>query len=111
MKRGRSASPGRKLADVDTKESGSFDQTTSKYQRIEQEEEQVNEDEIIWCSLAPNCSKQPTPCYNIEELESHYVRFHAFICRADGCSCVFEREHYLNLVRHFMSVAFSQTLT
>lgn len=103
MKRGRSPPRQAGQSDVEgSQESGSPDQSTTKYhkyQRIEPDEDQATEEEIIWCSLAPRCSNQPTACHNIEELESHYVRFHAFVCRADGCTCVFEREHYLNLVR------------
>lgn len=91
MKRGRSTSP--------DSEQESLSTPKSKFQRIEADPEQ--EKEPIWCNLPPTCSQphKPTACYGVDELEAHYARFHAYICEADGCNCVFDREHYLTLVR------------
>ncbi|KIM28910.1 hypothetical protein M408DRAFT_23140 [Serendipita vermifera MAFF 305830] len=33
----------------------------------------------------------------MDELECHYTQCHAYVCNAEGCTAVFEREFYLNL--------------
>lgn len=59
------------------------------------------EGEVIHCTLPPTCNppNKPTALIGVEELESHYSMYHAFVCNAEGCHAVFDREHYLNLVR------------
>lgn len=78
----------------------------SKFQRTEDEPVP----DIIWCKLPPTCSlpHSATACRGVAELEAHYAHFHAFVCQAEGCSCVFDREHYLNLVSVLIP---SRTLT
>ena len=73
----------------------------SKFQRTEETNAGAADADIIWCKLPPTCAhpNPATACHGVKELESHYAQFHAFVCQAEGCSCVFDREHYLNLVR------------
>jgi hypothetical protein len=96
MKRARSTSPGRNNQMLTTGAS----EPTTKFQRIEPED--TEEKDLLWCTLEPTCSppNEPTCLRSLDELEAHYTRYHAFICRADGCTCVFPTEHYLNLVCH-----------
>jgi hypothetical protein len=93
MKRNRSASPARHYADdnIDTPEHN------PKFQRVDTSSS--NDSQLLWCSLGPGCAppNEPSSFQTIEELEVHYTRCHAYVCNADGCNCVFEREFYLNL--------------
>ena len=58
------------------------------------------EGEVIHCTLPPTCNppNKPTALFGVEELEAHYSKYHAFVCNAEGCHAVFDREHYLDLV-------------
>jgi hypothetical protein len=52
------------------------------------------------CTLPPTCSRsRPTYLSSTEEMESHYSKFHAYVCESNGCGCVFPEERLLNL--HF----------
>ena len=59
------------------------------------------ESEVIHCTLPPTCNhpNKPTALFGVEELEAHYSKYHAFVCNAEACHAVFDREHYLGLVR------------
>lgn len=95
MKRARSTSPNHNNVSL---YSGASEPTT-KFQRIEQKP--TEEKELLWCTLEPTCAppNEPTCLRNLDELEAHYTQYHAFVCRAAGCTCVFPNEHYLSLVR------------
>lgn len=72
----------------------------NKFLRTEPASDADVEGEVIHCTLPPTCNppNKPTALFGVEELEAHYSKYHAFVCNAEGCHAVFDREHYLNLV-------------
>ena len=52
------------------------------------------------CSLPPTCSKNGgTRLQGTKELEAHYAKYHAHVCSASGCECIFPEARLLELVR------------
>lgn len=96
MKRNRSLSPRRHLA-VDGLD---IQERNLKFQRIDTSSSDTSQ--LLWCSLAPGCAppNEPSSFQTLDELESHYTHFHAYVCSAEGCNCVFEREFFLGLVSY-----------
>ncbi|PVG00245.1 hypothetical protein CPB86DRAFT_729812 [Serendipita vermifera] len=97
MKRARSTSP--TSGGTNAYESTASPGYNAKFQRIETPAPSSSTNQLIWCSLAPTCSppNEPSSFHSLEELEKHYAQCHAYVCNAEGCNCVFEREYYLNL--------------
>lgn len=59
------------------------------------------ESEPIWCSLSPTCAppNEPRCFHSLQDLQAHYASCHAFVCPEEGCSCLFNSEHFLRLHR------------
>ena len=93
-KRQRSQSP------TEEQPSGSELEITQPNKFLRTESVSDAEGEVIHCTLPPTCNppNKPTALFGVEELEAHYSKYHAFVCSAEGCHGVFDREHYLNLV-------------
>lgn len=54
------------------------------------------------CSLPPTCSRNGgTRLQGTRELEVHYAKFHAHVCSAPRCECIFPEARLLELVRLF----------
>ncbi|KZV70865.1 hypothetical protein PENSPDRAFT_752244 [Peniophora sp. CONT] len=50
------------------------------------------------CSLPPTCSRNGgTRLQGTRELEAHYAKFHAHVCSAPGCECIFPEARLLEL--------------
>ena len=57
----------------------------------------------ILCTLPPTCHpphNKPTIVANTQELESHYAKYHAFVCEEEHCGAVFPGPRLLELVGH-----------
>jgi hypothetical protein len=93
-KRQRSQSPS------EGEQSGSDSEITQPNKFLKTEPASDTEGEVIHCTLPPTCNppNKPTALFSVEELEAHYSKYHAFVCNAERCHAVFDREHYLNLV-------------
>lgn len=56
----------------------------------------------LLCTLPPTCHpphNRPAVLQDTQELESHYAKYHAFVCEEDHCGAVFPGSRLLELVR------------
>lgn len=59
----------------------------------------VSDARELVCSLPPTCSRNGgTRLQGTRELEAHYAKFHAHVCSAPGCECIFPEARLLELV-------------
>ncbi|VDC03420.1 unnamed protein product [Peniophora sp. CBMAI 1063] len=58
----------------------------------------VSDARELVCSLPPTCSRNGgTRLQGTKELEAHYAKFHAHVCSAPGCECIFPEARLLEL--------------
>lgn len=86
---------------------------TSKAQRLSGRAAAEGSNPLL-CTLPPTCHpphNKPAVLADSQQLESHYAKYHAFVCEDEYCGAVFPGSRLLELVRSCCGLSWSRLPT